>query len=512
MWTLHVPDQENHISDTLISIYLDYALRLNRSPFKDDIKTLWKQLETVLNQSLDSGALTGCLEIPMDAANIQLTAGRGDAPNAVESFNIELPISTKTATELYTMLKPSPLDATRGEEGPSGCHKVEAHHLTLPPALCTFDFPNELERLRLHLCPSAERVRPEVFELNVYGPGDACVPQREPMNGENAIGFLSVVLPVVDEVSVAVIEEDWSNWYPDTSPPPRPQGPLVLYAGYHASDIEWTETNTYRGMNCLTYSVGMKRDYTSVRPSGQKYLAMHYGAWTTDVLHEVREVSSGYHVVLTYRLSEVGRRKSFVPRPLQTSMGKQLCQLMETLQHLAPSGDGSWSYYIGICLRHDYGSKELVASDLKGIDAAIYNIVLHQFECCLFSGLDVRNRGNNDTHSLSRTMFDRVVFPTVEIPPVGLLYHEDTEEFMLENWPVMRRTAWIELGYGTLLAGYEWDDHYEFWYRQGYLLISREPSRWKRLRGLCLLMEKYQSSWGKLKGKRDIIEHIYRYI
>lgn len=44
---------------------------------------------------------------------------------------------------------------------------------------------------------------------------------------------------------------------------------------------------------------------------------------------------------------------------------------------------------------------------------------------------------------------------------------------MLENWPIVYRTACIEHNYCTLLGGYEWDARAEWWYRPVYLLVSR---------------------------------------
>lgn len=434
-------------------------------------------------------------EIQPDVVVGKVTTGelRCTIPS-LDKRTFSLPMNYADAAELYQRLDPSLVGVElRGDVLDTDLrrsHEILASKVELPSCLKDFAFPEEVQRIHEKLCPSALSIRVEPYKVLFYATDDFFVPHRDSMDVENMFGTISLGLPIHAKKPD---EEEAERPLPHPPDDDREgdrvgeDGQLVLYVGCRESDASvgsdyymYEETHD----NLLTYVVDMESVVSSADDSGGVSVTMSYGAWTGDVLHEVRRVESGYRAVLTYKLFKEGHRESYIPAALRTSVEADVCSIVAALSALTlPEEDREQGqlpahFYFGFALRHGYPPAGLQPQCLKGIDAIVYSIVSAVYNTLLFTGFEVRSQEMMELHAIPAPLYNRVVFVTRDVPR-GDFCSEEARTMMGSQFPVVANTVWITLGYGTLQGGGfcfgNGDCGTDWWYRQSFLLVS--PSK-----------------------------------
>lgn len=456
----------------------------------DKCKELQERLNSVVAPDVVVGKVT--------------TTGLKGAVPSLGNKSFSLPMDYADAASLYKQLDPSLVGVElRGDVLDTDLrrsHEILASKLELPSCLAQFAFPEEVRRIHETLCPSAESIRVEPYKMILYGTGDFFVPHRDSMDhDEHMFGTISLGLPIsapapdATKTEASEEEESSSGVLYDDREGERvgDAGQLVLFVGYHGSDAS-VDSDYYNyeetKKNMLTYVVDMKGlvSDASHGEDGGVSLTMSYGAWTGDVLHEVRRVDRGYRAVLTYKLFKEGHRESYIPASLRDSVGQEVRAIVTALSALpSPPADApqegarSTPFHLGFALRHGYPPAGLKPQCLKGIDAIVYSIVSPLYEVALFTGYEVRSQEMYEMHALPSVLYSRIVFVTQTVPH-GSLYDEEARGEMARKYPIVANTVWLSLGYGALEGGGfcfgNMDCGTDWWYRQSYLLVGKAHS------------------------------------
>jgi hypothetical protein len=240
-------------------------------------------------------------------------------------------------------------------------------------------------------------------------------------------------------------------------------------------------------------------DLTAYSPAdlqaSRKSLPLNYGAWLTDVVHEVVPVLAGFRVAVTYKLFKRGHR---VPRtPLWGPIEKQLTGvflLLRQLETLDQRGKGGPPAppelvpdSVGFLLRHTYSPAALKPNELKGLDAVVYAVAAAARRCYLLSAVFIR-RGDSTATSwrVLQQPVGRQVLATADPhnEVVGLAGPESGPDAALGKFPRVNKCVWVQLGHGRLVGGGasygNADCEAPWWYREAVLVVRPEPSHWRR--------------------------------
>ncbi|KAF7300610.1 Fe2OG dioxygenase domain-containing protein [Mycena chlorophos] len=177
-------------------------------------------------------------------------------------------------------------------------------------------------------------IRPELYKLNVYGPGSFFKSHKDTPRGDNMIGSLVIVLPTKHD-----------------------GGELSLSHGKESSTFD------------------------SASDLADKKTSIAYVAFFSDVLHAVEKVTSGYRVTLTYNLFLVDRPSSRLVPARQPSAAETACEAALRALVADPTflpGGG----ILGFGLTHQYPiprdpedprTLKHVLTILKGADARMHS-------------------------------------------------------------------------------------------------------------------------------------------
>ncbi|KAH7103481.1 hypothetical protein BKA62DRAFT_828650 [Auriculariales sp. MPI-PUGE-AT-0066] len=109
----------------------------------------------------------------------------------------------------------------------------------------------------------------------------------------------------------------------------------------------------------------------------QRIAATTLLAWYTDVFHEVRPVTGGYRLALTYNLVFTGAPASLPRAPVNTDRTGGLQEVLNRWSRLGDCGKGRRGYHARLAypLHHDYSAANISFSHLKGKDITLINYI-----------------------------------------------------------------------------------------------------------------------------------------
>ena len=248
-------------------------------------------------------------------------------------------------------------------------------------------------------------------------------------------------------------------------------------------------------------------------PTRTTHTPLHYAAWLTDVLHDVRPLRRGHRFVMTYKLLRLGEIALRVPRLGLLVAGAERLGIALRRAHAAagcgangfplPSTQGGGRPYVmptavGFLLRHVYPPAALSVASLKGVDAVCYQVLTSRFECVL-TPVTVRKElmaeiafADADTDT-SRQHTPAVFIASQAFPGPARLVFRETRE-LVGTAPLLLPVMWCELGYGSIAGGgYSMgncDMPADWWYRNAAIVCTMRPSAWQRRRWAFLAAEK----------------------
>jgi hypothetical protein len=85
-------------------------------------------------------------------------------------------------------------------------------------------------------------------------------------------------------------------------------------------------------------------------------------AWYTDVVHEVKPITSGFRLALSYNLIHTSQG---IPRPVLPDMHSALAELRSVLKKWSEGAYATSSYMIAYLLKHEYSQHNLQMGALK---------------------------------------------------------------------------------------------------------------------------------------------------
>ncbi|ORC93722.1 uncharacterized protein TM35_000015990 [Trypanosoma theileri] len=460
-------------------------------------------LQDTVNNSINTDVHVGTVCIPA-----------ADAVITVAGMSIALPIPAEKVTSLYTALNPSLVGVEmRGDVFDTNLrmsHEAPADSMQVSHSISTFDFPFELEEIHQKICPSAVSIRAELYKLVMYGVGDFFVPHRDSMSSADMFGSISMQLPILSESGTSQ-ERTVSNSVKDP-------GQLVFYIGRETPECNCESLST-SSMYSDCYNADVQWAHTVDLGSLERItttdgnIAMSFAAWTGDVLHEVRRVESGYRAVLVYRLYKQGHKESYIPLPLRLSVEEKIMSVFNTMNSEAHHH----FRYLGVILRHAYAPAGLQPEYLKGIDAVMYSIASKTNKCLLFNAHQVDEGPLATRYNLRKDAVTYLMFLTTEVVPADVDFSsDDARESMAKHYKVFTNTAWIQLGFGTLVGGGfcfgNVTTSTDWWYRSAVMIITQEPSLWMRRRPLFLIMTKGSRTMRQLNSLLEVMKTIASFL
>ncbi|KEG12293.1 hypothetical protein DQ04_01831110 [Trypanosoma grayi] len=487
---------------------------LNEHYEGSDLQKSLGVLESTMNASINTDVYVGTVCTRVDDAVMDVLAER-----------VMLPIGADVAHSLYAKLDPSLVGVERRGDvlDPSlrMSHEAAADVLRIGGPLASFDFPEEVRRVHEHLCPSAMSIRVQLYKLVIYGEGDFFVPHRDSMSSADMLGSISLQLPVAHDTDTVATEADRE------ARGVKRHGQLVFYVGRNSTEAgenSISTTSLYSGcydeQEQFAQTVDLGALSSAVAEDGT--ITMSYAAWTGDVLHEVRRVENGYRAVLLYRLYKQGHKVSYISASLRTTVTQGIARVMSAmaLGSTKGSGDGddeSDFRYLGVVLRHAYPPAGLQPEFLKGVDAVMHNIASMTNQCLLFNAYEMREGTFGSRHLRCKEAVARMVFLTTDATPSGINFSdEDALEAMGSQYKLFAKTAWVVLGLGTLVGGGfcfgNADCGTDWWYRAAVMIVTPEPSLWKRRRGLFLVTSKGPECMRGLLSNLDVMERIASFL
>ncbi|EDR10243.1 uncharacterized protein LACBIDRAFT_325147 [Laccaria bicolor S238N-H82] len=247
-----------------------------------------------------------------------------------------------------------------------------------------------------------KKIRPEMYKLNVYGPGSFFKAHKDTPRGENMFGSLVVVFPTRHEGGALQLRHKGQEWTFDSA------------------------------------AITSTQDVPSIA----------YVAFYGDVEHEVSMVTSGYRVTLTYNL--YFDDTSSKPGPIYSWMKEDELALRTSLsalldhRDLLPDGG-----YLGFGLEFMYpvarGTIRGLINSLKGSDAMI-KLVLEQLN--LKPQVKIIYEDNEDAYPAGHHYGDDQ--PPLKRPHIML---DDEDE--LPDWETEEpfRISIPEGGHGIVICG-----------------------------------------------------------
>lgn len=270
------------------------------------------------------------------------TCGPKDLHLTVEGVGrVPLPISAATARKLCGVARPARhgyKEETRLDRTVRDAWEIPAKRLDFDERRWAKTLTPQIERIRRNLgLPRRCRLRAQLHNLLIYGPGQFFAPHRDSEKADDMLGTLVVVLPSQFTGGELVIEHQGMR-------------------------------QTVRG---------------SARP-------LTLAAFYADCYHEVRPVRSGYRLALTYNLIAEGTAEATVPEPVG-ALGARIRRFFDTPTASYMGGrELSPPDRLVYLLDHEYTPHALAWSRLKNTDAAraaALRQVARQLDCEIFLAL-----------------------------------------------------------------------------------------------------------------------------
>ncbi len=279
----------------------------------------------------------------------------------------------------------------------------------------------------------------------------------------------------------------------------------VLMQNYDARELvdgEVAENPAFA--NILARSVPARRDRRPAVPlqPGQRrnHTPLHYAAFRTDVLHDVRPLRRGFRIVLQYRVHRRGVRSVVsVPRlQLHAELDAVVDRVVAALRadvvrlgarvtdNAAAGGSSPQVLAFGVGCRHTYPPALLSPANLKGIDLLLYEVLSRRYECllCLTASHQFSYQPFIGRSKLGRF----VVFSAeaVDFGEDGYARLTEKEREKAPDFYAAANTAWIDVGMGALTSGGgclgNWDCASSFYYKNAAVVCTLQPSAWARRR------------------------------
>ncbi|KAI0747522.1 hypothetical protein C8Q74DRAFT_1212530 [Fomes fomentarius] len=203
-----------------------------------------------------------------------------------------------------------------------------------------------------------DAIRPELYKLNVYGPGSFFRPHVDTPRGELQFGSLVIVFPATHEGGALKIR-------------------------YAENPNESAEDESEGTGECTEYTFDSS---TLLSTCAEPSIA--YVAFFSDVEHEVLPVISGYRVTITYNLywaTNSETSTTFIPRPISATAENLRATMRRLLDDRTFLPDGghlmfglAHKYPLAPTLEPESKARQAlrdVGSRLKANDAAIYKVM-----------------------------------------------------------------------------------------------------------------------------------------
>lgn len=276
---------------------------------------------------------------------------------------VSLPVSAAAARKLRGAARPARhgyKEETRLDRTVRDTWEIPAGRLDLDGRRWAKTLTPQLERTRRDLgLPQRCRLRAQLLNLLVYGPGQFFAPHRDSEKANDMLGTLVVVLPSRFTGGELVIE--------------------------------------HRG------------ERQTVRGSGRQ---LTLAAFYADCYHEVRPVRTGYRLALTYNLIAEGTAEAALPEPVR-ALAARIRRFFETPAASYMGGrELSPPDRLVYLLDHEYTPHALAWSRLKNADAAraaALRQVARQLDCEIFLALaDVHEAWNcEEEYDFRRSRWNR---------------------------------------------------------------------------------------------------------
>ena len=276
---------------------------------------------------------------------------------------VTLPISPATARKLCGVAQPARhgyKEETRLDRKVRDTWEIPAKRLDLDERRWAKTLPPQLERIRRDLgLPAKCRLRAELYNLLIYGPGQFFAPHRDSEKADDMLGTLVVVLP-----------------------------------------------SRFTGGELVIEHQGERK---TVRASARQ---LTLAAFYADCYHEVRPVRTGYRLALTYNLIVEGTTDAAVPKPVG-ALSACVRRFFETPIAAYTGGrELSPPDRLVYLLDHEYTPHALAWSRLKNADAAraaALRQVARQLDCEIFLALaDVHETWNcEEEYDFRRSRWNR---------------------------------------------------------------------------------------------------------
>lgn len=131
-------------------------------------------------------------------------------------------------------------------------------------------------------------------------------------------------------------------------------------------------SSEHQGGNLVLTHRGEKYEF---KTSPHSKFAMSYGAWYSDVLHEVKPVTSGYRLVLTYNLIRPNETPVQLPPPSMAIHKRRLAEVLQQYNTSVEEHPNDCLPYLVHKFEHQYTQASLRAELLKGADLAQTRVV-----------------------------------------------------------------------------------------------------------------------------------------
>jgi hypothetical protein len=305
--------------------------------------------------------------------------------------------------------------------------------------------------------------------------------------------------------------------------------PLPAHANPFAQPQDMEMHGKLRDYNQQNPSSAESGRETLDAPADRKWTPLHYAAWTTSTIHDVRPLQSGYRFVITYKMLRAGEEVWRVP-PVKAFSSKFEAFLEEyKKKHVqaaadlpAPSDQSiverpRFTCFAFLC-RHTYPPATLTPSALRRIDATAYYALTAKWEVVLTPVLVLRNpvqavpfgilsRGEGSQHI---TLFLSAEFHA-ESPAKDVAWtDEKLPDEVCDRLPIIMHSGCMELGFGEVLregSSYgNGDCSADFWYRSAAMICTFKPSDWARKRVAFLILQRGRNDDMNLIKK---ISHLY---
>ncbi len=292
------------------------------------------------------------------------TRGPKDLHLEVEDVGrVTLPVSPATARKLCGVARPARhgyKEETRLDRKVRDTWEIPAKRLRIDERRWAKTLTPQLERIRQDLgLPAKCRLRADLYNLLIYGPGQFFAPHRDSEKADHMLGTLVVVLP-----------------------------------------------SRFTGGELVIEHQGERK---TVRASARQ---LTLAAFYADCYHEVRPVRTGYRLAVTYNLIAEGTTDAAVPKPVG-ALSTSVRRFFETPVAAHTGGrELSPPDRLVYLLDHEYTPHALAWNRLKSSDAAraaALRQVARQLDCEIFLALaDVHETWNcEEEYDFRRSRWNR---------------------------------------------------------------------------------------------------------